>query len=336
MVFAPARQRVASQVTSDTDNRRDVPRFNPTILFNLFPSTAVLYPEDFEDLAKSTRSHLGSAFVLERALLADRSAAFRGPYTGPTARTAASALYVGTASRWWWEPVRRQILRYAGIADEILDRNLEGYGALDPAGIRPGPGMTNTEPLAPPGQYSPVVTYISRQKSRRRLTAGSHNDLVNALTERSKKIGFELVVVEAEKLTKEEQFALAGRTTVSLNILGRQDIDHQIMLGVHGNGLTHLIWMPATPRSAVIEMFFPGGFARDCECLLVRDNGADFTDQWTAHALGIRHYGVQHDVTFTSPNLPEVAYPEGFQGESITVDGTHIADLIEDRLAGKA
>lgn len=37
------------------------------------------------------------------------------------------------------------------------------------------------------------------------------------------------------------------------------------MLGVHGNGLTHLLWMPPTPRSAVIEMFFVGGFARDCE-----------------------------------------------------------------------
>jgi hypothetical protein len=36
------------------------------------------------------------------------------------------------------------------------------------------------------------------------------------------------------------------------------------MLGVHGNGLTHLLWMPPTPRSAVIEMFFKGGFARDC------------------------------------------------------------------------
>ena len=39
------------------------------------------------------------------------------------------------------------------------------------------------------------------------------------------------------------------------------------MLGVHGNGLTHLIWMPPTPRSAVIEMFFKGGFARDCKFL---------------------------------------------------------------------
>jgi hypothetical protein len=30
-----------------------------------------------------------------------------------------------------------------------------------------------------------------------------------------------------------------------------------------------------------------------------------------------------------------VAYPEGFQGESITVDGKTVADLIEDRLAGR-
>jgi hypothetical protein len=30
-----------------------------------------------------------------------------------------------------------------------------------------------------------------------------------------------------------------------------------------------------------------------------------------------------------------VAYPEGFQGTSITVDGKTVADLIEDRLAGR-
>lgn len=59
------------------------------------------------------------------------------------------------------------------------------------------------------------------------------------------------------------------------------------------------------------------------------------TDQWTAHALGIRHFGVQHDYTFTSPDLPPVNYPEGFQGNSITVVGKVVADLIEERLAGK-
>ncbi len=58
-------------------------------------------------------------------------------------------------------------------------------------------------------------------------------------------------------------------------------------------------------------------------------------DQWTAHALGIRHFTIQHDISFTAPNLPTVAYPEGFQGTSITVVGKFVADLIEDRLAGK-
>ena len=38
---------------------------------------------------------------------------------------------------------------------------------------------------------------------------------MKALEERQKKLGFELVIVEAERITKEEQFALAARTTVS-------------------------------------------------------------------------------------------------------------------------
>jgi hypothetical protein len=55
----------------------------------------------------------------------------------------------------------------------------------------------------------------------------------------------------------------------------------QVIVGVHGNGLTHLIAMPATPVSAVIEIFYPGGFARDY--------------QWTAESLGIKHFGVWND-----------------------------------------
>jgi hypothetical protein len=50
------------------------------------------------------------------------------------------------------------------------------------------------------------------------------------------------------------------------------------MMGIHGNGLTALLWMKPTIRSAVIEFFFPGGFARDY--------------QWTAETLGIHHFGV--------------------------------------------
>lgn len=55
------------------------------------------------------------------------------------------------------------------------------------------------------------------------------------------------------------------------------DLLAQIMMGVHGNGLTSLLWMKPTPRSTVIEFFYPGGFAHDYE--------------YTTRALGMTHYG---------------------------------------------
>ncbi len=198
--------------------RRDGPRFNPTLLFALFPSVSLLYPNDFDDLANITRSSISKAYMLDRAILVDRSAAFRGQWTAPVSRTVANALHVGEASRWWWEPIRRQVLRYSGVSEEVISRNLEGFGALDPAVVRQphiaGPDITDLQPLQPAGTYAPVITYVSRQHSRRRLTPESHAELVQALEQRAAKLGWELVIIEAELMTKEEQFALAGRTTV--------------------------------------------------------------------------------------------------------------------------
>lgn len=172
--------------------------------------------------------------MLERALLADRSAAFYGDYTAPTSRTVASALYVGKANPWWWEPIRRQILRVSGVPDSILNRNLEGWGAIDPVHFGPeiDPLLSHRHPIGDrpsemdmdlgrtagmkiASNYKPVITYISRQSSRRRLTKESHESLVLALEAGRDKLGYELNVVEAERLSREEQFALAGKTTVS-------------------------------------------------------------------------------------------------------------------------
>lgn len=74
------------------------------------------------------------------------------------------------------------------------------------------------------------------------------------------------------------------------------------MLGVHGNGLTALLWMKPSMRSTVFEFFYPEGFAHDYE--------------YTARAMGIEHYGFWGDHYFTSPGLPVQNYPEGFQGTS--------------------
>ena len=110
------------------------------------------------------------------------------------------------------------------------------------------------------------------------------------------------------------------------------------MMGVHGNGLTSLLWMRPSPRSTVIEFFYPKGFAFDYE--------------YTTRALGMTHYGVWNDKyvsyssaslipctnffykrVFTQPEVPhQQHYPEGFQGNDIPLDGVAVAKLVHKRL----
>ncbi|KZV84367.1 hypothetical protein EXIGLDRAFT_753895 [Exidia glandulosa HHB12029] len=150
-----------------------------------------------------------------------------------------------------------------------------------------------------------VITYISRQGwGRRMLKAADHDVLVAELLKLKEKYGYEVNIVSMDKLSREEQMRLAARTT--------------IMMGVHGNGLTALLWMKPTPRSTVMEFFFPEGFAFDYE--------------WTTRALGMTHYGFWGNKHFTSPNTPPVNYPEGFQGNEIPIDGRLVAQLCHERL----
>jgi hypothetical protein len=113
--------------------------------------------------------------------------------------------------------------------------------------------------------------------------------------------------LEAEHLTKDQQVQAAARTT--------------ILLGVHGNGLTHLVWMKPTRVSSVIEIFCPPGFAHDY--------------WWTAKSLGMRHWAMWNDTAKTWPDKPNVDYPDCFQKNAIPVHGPSVAKLIEDRVAGK-
>jgi hypothetical protein len=71
-----------------------------------------------------------------------------------------------------------------------------------------------------------------------------------------------------ELLPKNEQLGLSSRT--------------DILLGVHGNGLSHLMWMPR--GSHVVEIFADGGFTRDYEMLTA--------------SLGHHHYAVWEDKVY--------------------------------------
>lgn len=112
------------------------------------------------------------------------------------------------------------------------------------------------------------------------------------------------------------------------------------MMGVHGNGLTSLIWMKPNPRSTVIEFFFPGGFAHDYE-YTTRAMGMVHYGFWNSQfvLLPLLPYGPAHIYLllfrshFTSPGVPTPAYPPGFQGNSIPIDGEAVARLCVERLS---
>ncbi len=46
----------------------------------------------------------------------------------------------------------------------------------------------------------------------------------------------------------------------------------------------------------------------------------------------IKVYLLRHLSYFTNPDSPQVAYPEGFQGNSIPIDGAVVARLCHERL----
>ncbi|KAJ7147032.1 hypothetical protein C8R43DRAFT_953243 [Mycena crocata] len=293
---------------SSADGWRDGPGFNAYFMRAAFPATTIEVQEDWQDRVTITSSG-DRAWHFPLLLLTDRSASHRGEICGSqTQRIAAEAVdamrkkgqLAGIRVGGWWEPVRSAVLRFAGAESNVPDNTEQVVLSGD---------VSEGDPKLPmPTKI--VITYISRQSAgQRKLTPESHAGLVASLGDLVKRKGasWELNVVEAEKLTKDEQLQLIARTT--------------ILLGVHGNGLTSLVMMQPTRISTVIEIFYPQGFAHDY--------------QWTTRALGMKHFAVWND-TYRTEGLgegkPRVDYPDGFQKDYIPAHGPAIAQLIEDRV----
>ncbi|KZO92606.1 hypothetical protein CALVIDRAFT_504210 [Calocera viscosa TUFC12733] len=297
-VLAPSPDRIIFPYCNE-DGFSDGPRFNQFFLPAMWPSITPMFKPTYDQLADLVRTPY-KAYRFPVVLLIDRSAAFRGEATGSTARTPAGPWMLGGGeygtggegrNQFWYESARRRVATFAGVPQRVLDMGLR---AMDPQ-------------LVEGERDAPVITYISRQRSRRRLVEDDHRRLVAALDEMCKKKGWVLDVVHAEELSREEQLRRAARTVV--------------MLGVHGNGLTHQLLMPPHPLSTVIEMFYPGGYARDYE--------------WTAGVLGKAYFGIQNDTVVGPPNIPDFNYPEGFHGNAIPVQAEVVVKVIQDRLEGR-
>ncbi|KAK8864481.1 hypothetical protein IAR55_001731 [Kwoniella newhampshirensis] len=149
----------------------------------------------------------------------------------------------------------------------------------------------------------PVVLYINRQLTGRRLIHEDAEELSREMRKLDAEGVIEWMDVQMETKSRVEQFCLALRADV--------------IMGVHGNGLSHALWMK--PGSAVLEFMMPGGFARDYATV--------------AELMRHDYYSIHKNEVFTQdkwlkPDGWGVGTVQGFHGTSIPLDGKWIAGLI--------
>jgi hypothetical protein len=162
----------------DADHWRDYASMNQWVLRTAFPSISMEFSDDWKD-----RATMGVPFVFDRVLFADRAAAMYGENFLRTQRTASEAFTLPGSPN-WWSTIRNNVIENTGL------------NASTSAG-------------------TPVITYISRQAwGRRMLKPADHDKLVKELYKLREQYGYEVNVVNMDKLSRVEQLRLAGKTTV--------------------------------------------------------------------------------------------------------------------------
>ncbi|KAG8897855.1 hypothetical protein FRB99_007871 [Tulasnella sp. 403] len=162
---------------------RDRPGLNSFTFRAAFPSISIEDSSDWED-----KAHTNRLFIYDTAALTARSAAHRVNYKSTWYGKPSSATGALPGSSHWWEPIRHNVLEFVGLEKQA-------NGLIE----RPS---------------KPVITYISRQGRGRCLKEKDHDQLVESLQELERKHGWEVNIAQMERLPKNEQIRLAGRTTV--------------------------------------------------------------------------------------------------------------------------
>ncbi|KAF5383003.1 hypothetical protein D9615_004886 [Tricholomella constricta] len=262
---------------------RDRPGVNAGLVRTAFPSINIEKSDYWDDLAL-----LDKTFVFKRAMIICRAAAHTHKFSQSWHKMISSTMTVNVSDA-FWEPIRRTTVEHVlGYLPQVNNRGVV---------------------VSPPSAVSemPFVTYIVRQGGSRRLAEADHNGLVKALKELEWSGICQVHVVQMEKMSLEQQVEVIARSTV--------------IIGVHGNGLTHQLWMPPSPQSTVIEIFASKSYVYDYEIL--------------ARNLGHTHYAVWNDTLTTFPKgefYKGIHYSQDFHGLSIPVHGPAVAQVIRERL----
>ncbi|KXN89323.1 hypothetical protein AN958_05821 [Leucoagaricus sp. SymC.cos] len=181
----------------DTVRRRRVDTgFHPYLAKAAFPHLTVMYFQDFEDYAQ-----MKVPFMFERLVVADREAASRvADDVDPEFLTAFEVRNSSEVSVNWWEPIRRNMLRFLDLDD---------------------------------GEKSRVVTYIVTQgvEGRAKLKEEVHEKLVSTLKKMERNVGCEVhIIYEDNKRTPwTERIGAIARSSVVLGVHGNHLMDFAFM-----------------------------------------------------------------------------------------------------------
>ncbi|WWC92045.1 uncharacterized protein L201_006999 [Kwoniella dendrophila CBS 6074] len=225
----------------------------------------------FEDRRKS-----GVTFLFDKIAIADRWAAHRAGDQVKYWNKANADLPSLPVPLTWMDPLRDQIKRLA---------------------IAEGCDFKRKNPKVP------IVLYINRQLTSRRLTDEDADELVEEMEKLAEEGVIEFYNEYMEKLPRVDQFCLAMKSDV--------------MFAVHGNGLSHQLWMK--PESAVMEIMPVTGFARDYAIL--------------GEMMNHEYYAIHYNETFPvekwrKENGYGVDQGPDFHSPRITVDGKFMAGMV--------
>ncbi|WVO20227.1 uncharacterized protein IAS62_001520 [Cryptococcus decagattii] len=160
----------------------------------------------------------------ERVLLVDRDTAHRhNPLAHQWLKMAVDAYRLASSPSFFF-PTRHALLSHYDI----------------PTYTRSAPGLRLSG-------RKPKIVYVDRQRTERKFDMEVHKQLLNKLKKIEKAEKAVVVNAVLEDLEKEEQFRMFS--------------DADIILGIHGNGLSHELWMPE--GGIIIEILPPTSFHYD-------------------------------------------------------------------------
>ena len=195
----------------DSLSWRDRPGLNIFFVRAAFPGLSIEYEQDWAERAFIGQGGRGPAevdhkpgqypstaraLVMDRVVLGDRSAWELSPFKVKDPEHK----YPLVVSRHYWAPVRRAVVEYAAGAKMVV-----WPGEAELAAMAKGKTAERERP---------VIVYVNRQSTYRRLLDRDHEALVAGLEELGRKYDYEVVVASMEFMNKLDQIYLSSRTTV--------------------------------------------------------------------------------------------------------------------------